>query len=128
MHRMALHGVLRTHPGAARHGDGCQDRTTDKSHNFVFHLVSPLVGNFFHLMGCLNVRSRSRLSLIVFPAQAGIQVLSRISWIPALADSAGMTADLYTELLRLVTCAPRSLHACARGDHSNRCRLPVERT
>src|SRR5262245_53790006 len=46
MHRMALHGVLTTHPGAARHGDRCQDRTANESHNFVFHLFSPLEYSF----------------------------------------------------------------------------------
>src|SRR4030095_13581289 len=40
MHRMALHRVLGTHTGAARHSDGCQDRTADKPHNFVFHFFS----------------------------------------------------------------------------------------
>ena len=50
-------------------------------------------------MFCLKDSLRVGLPVFVIPVHAEIQV-SCIFWIPALADSAGMTAEFYDEAVR----------------------------
>src|SRR5215510_14930947 len=74
MQRMALHGVLRTHPGAARHGDGCQDRTANESHNFVFHLFSPLEYSFDFVCRLFKKISEARAHPSTILGAIGVEV------------------------------------------------------